>query len=310
MKKKITVFVFAFIILLLGGELLSRYYLGLGDPPLTIQHGEIEYMFRPNQDVKRFGNRIKINEFGMRSAPFTRNKDENELRILLFGDSVLHGGSLTDQNDLASTIVENKLTSYVSEITVGNVSAGSWGPGNWLAYSKEYGFFDSDIIILLISSHDYYDIPTFEPLNQSTHPTHKPLSALAEGLTRYLPRYMPDVLRFGSEESKNKTQDITRDGSEEIENFLKLAQKNSRKLFVFKHWEESELSRKELNIGGNEILELCKKKNIEVVSMKHHYDKAMKNGINPYRDNIHLNAEGQKILASVIYKKVKNEIIN
>lgn len=47
--------------LLAGGELTARFGLGLGNPPLSQAHPRIEYLLAPNQDVKRFGNRVAIN---------------------------------------------------------------------------------------------------------------------------------------------------------------------------------------------------------------------------------------------------------
>jgi hypothetical protein len=48
--------------LAISGELFCRYILGLGDPPLSITHPTIEYMFKPNQNLKRFDNHILINQ--------------------------------------------------------------------------------------------------------------------------------------------------------------------------------------------------------------------------------------------------------
>ena len=47
-------------------ELFSRYYLGLGNPPLCIADQEIDYIFAPNQDCNRVGNRIVYNNVSMR----------------------------------------------------------------------------------------------------------------------------------------------------------------------------------------------------------------------------------------------------
>jgi len=182
--------IFVIIFLISIGEIFARYYLGLGTPPLSISDPKIEYMFKPNQDIYRFGNHFITNEYGMRSEPFAKKKSSNELRLMVFGDSVVNGGNLTDHAKLATSILKEKLTKILDKnIVVGNISAGSWGPGNWLAYAKEYGFFDADIIILVISSHDYIDNPTFQPLDKNTHPTKQPVSALLEGIERYLPRY-------------------------------------------------------------------------------------------------------------------------
>ena len=56
--------------LLLAGEWFARSVLGLGDPPLSITHPRIEYLYAPNQDVRRFGKRFLVNDYSMRSAPF------------------------------------------------------------------------------------------------------------------------------------------------------------------------------------------------------------------------------------------------
>jgi hypothetical protein len=75
-------------------------------------------------------------------------------RVIAFGDSVLNGGSLSDQSSIATTLASDSETFY------GNVSAGSWGPANMLAWIDEYGLLDAEVAIILISSHDLYD-PAF-----------------------------------------------------------------------------------------------------------------------------------------------------
>lgn len=48
----------------LVAELLARTVLGLGDPPLSIAHPSIEYLFRPNQDEQPYRDNIHVNEIG------------------------------------------------------------------------------------------------------------------------------------------------------------------------------------------------------------------------------------------------------
>ena len=90
------------------GELFSKFYLGLGTPPLSITHTSIEYMFKPNQSVTRFGNSFASNEYGMRSDSLAE-KSLDELRIMVFGDSVINGGNLTDQSELATVLLQQSL---------------------------------------------------------------------------------------------------------------------------------------------------------------------------------------------------------
>lgn len=94
---------------LAAGEWFARSQLGLGNPPLSVAHPTIEYLFKPNQDVRRFGNRVRINAYGMRSDDFPESKPESEFRLLIFGDSVLNEGALTDQASLATELLPQKL---------------------------------------------------------------------------------------------------------------------------------------------------------------------------------------------------------
>src|SRR5215213_6427631 len=98
------------VLLLIGGELIARFYLGLGDPPLMMTDPTIEYLFKPDQDCRRFGNRIKYNHYSMRSEDFPEHKsDKNEQRVMVVGDSVVNGGALMDQAKLGTTLLRDRL---------------------------------------------------------------------------------------------------------------------------------------------------------------------------------------------------------
>lgn len=142
-------------------------------------------MFAPDQEVYRFGNLQAYNAQGMRSPPMETVFQPR--RILVFGDSVLNGGNLTDQSELGTTLATS------DDLFFGNVSAGSWGPANMHAWFREFGSMGADTAIIVVSSHDLSDLPSFEPLDPTTHPMQPPLSALTEAFTRYIPRYIPSL---------------------------------------------------------------------------------------------------------------------
>jgi len=176
------------MVLLAFGELFARFGLGLGSPVIWVFHPTIEYMVKPNQEVFRFHNRIKINAYGMRSDDFALGKmNLNEIRVIVYGDSVINGGSLTDQSEVCTEIAKSVLQDQARRpIVVGNISAGSWGPANMLAYRKAYGNFDADLVVVVLSDHDWKDAPTFRGLNPASQPSRRPWTALGEGLGRYL----------------------------------------------------------------------------------------------------------------------------
>lgn len=295
----------ASVVFILLGEIIARFYFGLGTPPLSIVDPAIEYMYKPNQDVYRFGNHILINQYGMRSNQFSKVKQPNETRIMVFGDSVINGGNLTDQKQLATSLLEDKLKEqYLQKVTIGNISAGSWGPGNWLAYVKKYGFFQADKVVLVVGSGDIGDNPTFKPLNPNTHPTNPPVSALVEGVSRYLPRYVPlfaQKSNFSEKDSFPAVVDrsqITK-GTKDLAEFLKLAKQATDQVYVFQHWEKSELVDGP-KLGFNQIREICTQLGITSISLKPYFQKSLQNGDDPYRDNIHPNQVGQAIIADAI----------
>ena len=85
-------------------EIFAKYIIGLGNPPLLIEHKSIEYEYIPNQDIKRFHKQIKINSLGMRSDELLENS--NKKRILVYGDSIIWGGAITDQQDLSTEVLK------------------------------------------------------------------------------------------------------------------------------------------------------------------------------------------------------------
>jgi hypothetical protein len=166
----------------LVGELVARFVLGLGTPPLYVADPLSEYRLKPNQRLSRFGNRIDVNATSMRSPPLVVDRSPASRRLLVFGDSVVWGGAVLDQQHIAT---ERLRQEGIPE--VGNVSAPSWGPGNWLGYARRFGFQQATDVVLVISSHDAADNPNHEPFRGDVnHPLNPPVSALVEGLERYL----------------------------------------------------------------------------------------------------------------------------
>ena len=232
-------------------EFIARYVIGLGTPPLSRPDAQLEYGFAPNQELRRFHNRIAINRYGMRSPDFAPLSPPSLRRVLVFGDSVLFGGSTLDQAQIATTLLATKLGPGV---VVGNVSAGSWGPGNWLGWIQRYGLLGATDVILLTSSHDLFDHPTFAPLNPLTHPTRNPPSASWELWHRYLaPRIWPVApshgvstptpsvsFAFGSSEER---------GLSDLARLVGAVRRSGANLVVVQFWERNELETGVLRSG-------------------------------------------------------------
>lgn len=307
LKRWLFILFLTLLILVIGGELLARIVFGLGDPPLSVAHPTIEYLFKPNQDVLRFGHRFITNQYGMRSGSFSKTKENsNEFRVMVFGDSVVNGGNLTDQGKLATTLLQGELKNCLKKpVIVGNISAGSWGPANYLAYINEYGFFDADVIVLIISSHDYADNPTFEPLNPNTHPTEKPRLALSEAMMRYLPRYLPRQslkTNNSSEKPEKPTTDAINQSLNALRQFLAAAKKTGAPVYVLQHWTQQELIQKKAGEGNVMISSVCAEMGIPCIQMDHLFQDAVQQRESPFRDDIHLNDAGQQLMEKAIWQ--------
>ena len=111
----------------------------------------------------------------------------------MLGDSVLNGGSYTDQSQTITAFLEDKLLSQKTGIEVLNASCSSWGIGNQLGYLQKFGTFHSDLIILQIGSHDLLQLTsTSDAVGGLSHPTRTPYSASLFLIRRLL---LPKVIR-------------------------------------------------------------------------------------------------------------------
>lgn len=166
-------------ILFLSSEVALRQIWGFCDAPLSIESEKYEYIFAPNQDRFRFRKHVKYNSISQRSEEPKKNKK----KVLGCGDSVINGGTQTDQKDLATTLFEER-----TGVQMLNISAGSWGPDNCAAYLEVNGVFDAEGIILVVSSHDAHDNMDWQPVvGQSVAFPDKQYSlAVWELIDRYL----------------------------------------------------------------------------------------------------------------------------
>ena len=210
MKKRLLAFSIAAIIVVLA-ELIARYGLGLGDPPIAVGDAEIDYIFAPNQDCNRFGNRIVYNDASMR-CDFDVLTGRAGEGIFVVGDSVVNGGVLTDHKDLATTILQEQFDQSRKNIQVCNVSAGSWGPGNYAAYLGKHNDLvgTNDIVVVEVNSHDLWeDDPTKAGGKMVGKDNflidHKPWCALWDGFDRY---FIPRVRRWLGKAQVNTKIDV------------------------------------------------------------------------------------------------------
>jgi hypothetical protein len=292
--------------LLLATEGYCRFHLGLGDPPLSIADAQIEYLFAPNQHLRRFGNRVEYNAWSMRSDDFPVQKSQpNELRVMVFGDSVVNGGAVTDQHDLATSILQRQLGAVLGRpVVVGNISAGSWGPPNMLAYARRFGLFQADVVAVVVSSHDYADAPTFEPTVgvNPDFPSHRPWCATWEAITRYLPRHVP-LLAGKTPPVPLPTQKDIDESLGALGDLIRLAQQNGAKVVLGQHLEVGELPLGHPQHGHDAIAKVARDAGVEPFDIEGTGASAAL-----YRDHIHTNQAGQAFIAARLLPAIREAL--
>jgi hypothetical protein len=178
----------ALVVLTVLIELALRYFFGFGRPLIYQGDPEIGYLLAPNQSTRRFGNRIAINQYSMRSDAIVPQRAAPTLRVLIIGDSVANGGWWTDQTNTIAEVLKAKLTDVAPQVEVLNASANSWGPRNELAYLNRYGLFEAQYLVMIINTDDLFSTtPTSLVVGiDRNYPDRLPGSAIAEIVQRYV----------------------------------------------------------------------------------------------------------------------------
>jgi len=285
MKKKVGIGLMMVAGLFVSAELISREALGLGDPPLTIRDPKIEYLFKPGV-YRRFGNEVAYNEYSMRSPP-PPDGSTPTTKVLVFGDSVVNGGALTDQSELATELLRQSLP----HTWVGNVSAGSWGPGNIAAYLQRYGTFGASKIIVVLSSHDLEDVPSFPDELGPDFPEKRPALALAEALFRYVPRYLPGSAPGDAAPPPVPDAAAAGSGEQRLLELLTLLKAAGTDFHVFLHPTVTEL-RNGPDANRGRIVTLLDKEKVAYTDMSRRLSET------DFRDDIHLSPSGHRAYAS------------
>ncbi|MDR2146379.1 MAG: hypothetical protein LBE91_07980 [Tannerella sp.] len=296
MIKKLLIFGLIVLLVFVAAEIFLRKYYGFCDTVLMQEDNQIEYIAQPNQNRFRFRKHIRYNEFSMRSESVA----ENDTSVILgFGDSVLNGGVQTEQDSLATYIIENELNKYTEErFRCLNISAGSWGPDNCFAYLEKYGDFHAKLIFLVVSSHDAHDNMDFQSVIDIDpgFPSKQSKLAISELINRYL---LPRLL------AKQPESDHIVKGTSFNSGFINLynyATSKNIPFFIYLHPDRKEVENNQYDEQGMAIIKFCTEQNITLIQGL---------GIeNPscFRDDIHLNGHGQRVLAEALLVSIKEQI--
>lgn len=309
--KCLSIFLISFSII----EIILRYVFGFCDAVLYQSSPAYEYIAQPNQHRYRFFSHIDYNSYSQRSE----EPDSTKTIVLGLGDSVIFGGTMLDQDSIATTLFSKE-----TGMQMLNISSGSWGPDNCAAYLKEKGTFGAKAMVLVCSSHDAFDVMSHIPVVgiYPNYPDKQYKLAIWEVIDRYLmPRIKvyfsgkqlldPDaqvVEKVKSDERRVKNSNAVRDEGvvQKSLNFdpgfdqlLQISEEKHIPFFIYLHPEVGEVMSRKYKEGGLMIMEWAKTHHVKLID-------GLNEGVtvDMYRDVIHLNEKGQRNLANSLKKMI------
>lgn len=290
-------------VLIVVAELVLRFGVGLGDPPLYQPDGEIGYLMKPGV-YHPLGNTVSINSTHQRSPELAVPKPAGEYRVLVIGDSVVFGGSPTDDAELATTLLAARLRQPAGgparAVSVANISAGSWGPCNQRAYVRRFGTFDADVAVLVFNSLDFGAVvrPIPDPWAM---PEHAPVLALEEAFKRGVLKVAPSLAPHpvAPWDELNPTPENAEASRNAVCDLVALLRSKGVKVAAVQHLRRSELLGQPLK-GYASLKNVLEAFGVPIVETGPAFKAAIDAGDEPYRDDIHPNAAGQKVLTDVL----------
>lgn len=184
------------VLMLALAELVLRWGVGLGDPPLARLDPVTEYELIGPAEYRRWHNRISINAHGMRAPDHAPLPGPQERRILLIGDSVVYGGHFLDQSEIISArmgaVLEDVPRLAGCRVLVLPMAVSSWGPVNQAAFLRREGAFGAQVAGILVSGHDLYDLP--QPQSDILpYRTRAPFGAFGDAVSAVVERFIDPV---------------------------------------------------------------------------------------------------------------------
>lgn len=297
--KCLSIFLISFSIV----EIILRYVFGFCDAVLYQSSPAYEYIAQPNQHRYRFFSHIDYNSYSQRSE----EPDSTKTIVLGLGDSVIFGGTMLDQDSIATTLFSKE-----TGMQMLNISSGSWGPDNCAAYLKEKGTFGAKAMVLVCSSHDAFDVMSHIPVVgiYPNYPDKQYKLAIWEVIDRYL---MPRIKVYfrGKQLLDPDAQVVEKVKSDEgvankalnfdpgFDQLLQISEEKHIPFFIYLHPEVGEVMSRKYKEGGLMIMEWAKTHHIKLID-------GLNEGVtvDMYRDVIHLNEKGQRNLANSLKKMI------
>lgn len=292
----------ALLVLAVTAELTARHY-GLHRPVLY-EPTSYGYRVAPNQDLSRLGRRTFYNEYGLRSEPMTLEPKPGVLRVLCIGDSITNGGTITDQASSYPYLLEALLRDKGLRAEVLNASAGGWALENAEGWLRENGTFGAHLVVIEVATHDLFQ-PAAEASVVGGHPSfpsRPPLLALEDLLRRHLLPRLSRVLTPGDPGAEWPQRDIgaARAGIDRVAAMAQKVRADGATPLVLQVGQPGSLEPRDAvtEAAKRDLMTTLVALRVPIIETRDEI--AMGGGTNLFRDALHPNPEGNRVLAETV----------
>lgn len=292
------------------GEMVGRAN-GLHQP-VVYERTDYGYRAMPNQNLVRFGNHVRYNEFGLRNEPVTAVPGAGVERVLCVGDSVANGGAITDQEETIAYQLAGIL-GHQGTVEVLNASAPGWALGNELGWLHTFGTFGSQRVVLIISTHDLFQEPAAAEVAGShpSFPTSPPVLALQNVVVQYLlPKAFPydERLKDPGAAGVESSERMARQNRENVLAIAGLVRGRGADLTVVFLEQEGDSGRDPTTLGAKRLFfATMAQQGIPVVTLGREVETIGRQAM--FRDDVHPNADGNRTIAEAIAREFRKSDI-
>ena len=297
-----TIFFIIFLVVVKFIDFFLQKKFGLGNP-LIYQNSKIYgYSIKPNQNIYRLGNNIKINNLGMRTSD---DWDVNfKKKIIFIGDSVTYGGSIVSNEDLFTEKVCQQFNKKNRSYMCGNMGVNGYNLYSLIRNIKYKNFDKESFIVITIIANNFPRM-FHNVISQPfwSNEIDNLLPALTEVFFIIVDKYRNKIKYTLDEEKTLREIDIKyyNDLADELKNVLS---EKGYKYIVFYSPSKMEIKSEENNEIFKNILENKFENYYDLTEIK--YEKKE----NLYYDNVHLNKRGHDVYSKYIFSKISNNFLN
>tara|TARA_B110000037_G_C17090054_1_gene493649 strand:- start:751 stop:1746 length:996 start_codon:yes stop_codon:yes gene_type:complete len=314
-KNKIFFLISSTIIILLCLFLIDFFLkkkFNLGNPILYYHHPNFGYAIRPDQKIIRFDKEIKIDQFGSRSN-FIRGEGN---KFVFYGDSVLYGGRLVNNDELISELTCKYLGANNRCL---NFGTNAYGLENITKRVKQdQTNYKNDFAIFVFN----YDNLKRGVAKLSGQPFfNKPIDGNFKAINEVILRYV-DIKRLKYRYTQsNKLEfekydkylldsdkqikiEVQNYYQEIIDDLLYLAKNKFNNYLIVINYSKENIDENKNNINLKKMMNNYDKN--KIIFLSDYFNKEKIEFPKIFFDNVHLNKFGHNVMAKIIAKHIKN----